>query len=233
MDPMLRVDGDASAAGSLTDTDSPPTGKVMNQARIRYLFNRSPNRGLAVAGIFGIRAVMAMPHFIIAGALQSLALIAGYIGFFVVAFTGAMPSAVREFVTVYVRWWTRTVGWYTGVTDLYPPFVAEPEDYLPDIAAPDDGSPSRRWAWAGILGIKALAAVPHLVLIALLNVGVMIASWIGFFITAATGSLPLPLQDLYIGTTQWTVRLYTWLLGLTDEYPPFDLLVHPLDYAGE
>jgi hypothetical protein len=204
----------------------------VNRAEIRYLFNRSPDRRLALAGVFGIKAVMAIPHFVIAGALQWLALLVGYVGYVAVAFTGTLPPVTRDFVALYVRWWTRTIGWYTGVTDTYPPFNTEAGGYLPDITVPENETPSRGWAVAGIVFAKALVALPHLVLLALLNAGVMIASWVGFIVAASTGRLPLPLQDFAIGTTQWTVRVSTWLLGLTDEYPPFDLLVHPLDYRG-
>jgi len=195
---------------------------------IRYRFNTNPRRGLAVAGIFLIKAILAVPHFILVGALGTLAGWAGYIGFWIAAITGSLPMGLQNFIAWYLRWYTRTIGWYTGVTDVYPPFEPDPKDYLPDLDPPHNEQPSRGWAVAGILmPIKVLALLPHLLILALLGIAVAIGSWVGFIVVAFTGKLPIQFQDLYIGTTQWYARVYAFLFGLTDRYPVFDLEVHP------
>lgn len=196
---------------------------------IRYQFNERPRRGLAVAGIFLLKGVLAVPHLILINALGSLAWAAGYIGYWIVAFTGSLPMGLQGFIAWYLRWYARTIGWYTGVTDVYPPFEPEPEGYLPDVEPPRNQAPSKGWAVAGIfLPVKILAALPHLILLGVLAFAVAIGSWIGFLVVAFTGRLPIPFQDLYMGTTQWAVRVGSWILGLTDRYPPFDLEVHPV-----
>jgi len=195
---------------------------------IRYRFAEQPRRGLAVAGIFFVKGLLAIPHLILVYALGSLAWAAAYIGYWIVAFTGRLPDGLQTFMSWYLRWYTRIVGWYTGVTDVYPPFEPEPADYLPDVDPPRNEAPSKGWAVAGIFfPVKALAALPHLILLAFLWFAVAVGSWIGFIVVAFTGRLPIPFQDLYMGTMQWTVRLASWLYGLTDRYPPFDLEVHP------
>ncbi len=204
----------------------------MAHARIRYLFNREPEPSQAAVGLLLVKTLMVVPHLVIIGALQNLAYTAGYVGYFVVAFTGRVPSIVQDAAAWYMRAWTRTVGFYTGVTDVYPPFETDPDGYLPDLDVPHNVDPSRRWAVAGIFGIKFVAAIPHLLIVAVLNLAVILASWVGFLIVVVRGSLPLPLQDFFMGTTQWTARITAWILGLTDRYPPFDLLVHPLDHDG-
>jgi hypothetical protein len=198
------------------------------QQLIRYRFADRPRRGLAVAGIFLVKGILAVPHLLIVNALGSLAGVAAYIGYWVVAITGQLPMGLQGFMAWYLRWYTRIIGWYTGVTDVYPPFEPEPSDYLPDVEPPRNETPSKGWAIAGILlPVKILAALPHLIVVALLAVAVFFGSWIGFLVVAFTGRLPVGLQDLYIGTTQWAVRVMSWIFGLTDEYPPFDLEVHP------
>jgi hypothetical protein len=195
---------------------------------IRYRFNEQPRRGLAVAGIFLLKGLLAIPHWILVNALGSLAWAAAYIGYWIVAFTGRLPAGLQSFMAWYLRWYARTIGWYTGVTDVYPPFEPEPVGYLPDVDPPRNEAPSRGWAIAGIFWVvKMLVALPHLVLLAFLWVAVVIGSWIGFVVVALTGRLPIPFQDLYIGTTQWTIRVMSWIFGLTEKYPPFDLEVHP------
>lgn len=203
---------------------------------VRYRFNDTPNRGLAATGVFFIKGLLAIPHLILVGALGSLAYAAAYIGYFVVAFTGQYPTGLQTFVAWWLRWYTRIAGWYTGVTDVYPPFDPEPErhggEYLPDADPPRNEAPSRGWAVAGIFFVKIIAALPHLIVLALLVVAVMVGSWIGFLIVLFTGKLPRQLQDLYLGTIQWYVRVAAWITGLQDDYPPFDLLVHPVDHRG-
>jgi len=199
---------------------------------MRYLFNREPEASNASLGVLFVKVLMIVPHFVVIGVLNQLAFLSGWIGYWIVAFTGRLPSGIQDFSEFATRAWTRAMGWYTGVTDTYPPFENDPDDYLPDIEIPRNEAPSRRWAAAGIFGLKYVAAIPHLIVLAFLMVGVIISSWIGFFIVLFRGRLPEELQDFYLGTTQWLVRVYTWITGLTDEYPPFDLLVHPLDYRG-
>jgi len=204
----------------------------VRQARVRYLFNSEPSTSQAALGILLVKALMATPHLMIVGALQQLAFTSGYIGYFVVAFTGRLPAGIQDFTSWYARWNVRIAGWYTGITDWYPPFENGPRDYLPDVDVPRNESPSRGWAIAGIFGLKFLAVVPHLIVLAFLVIGVLFASWVGFFIVLFTGRLPQGLQDFSLGTIQWWTRVTTWTLGLTDEYPPFDLLVHPIDAQG-
>ena len=200
----------------------------MTEAAIRYRLNESPKRGLAAAGIFGIKAFLAIPHLIIIGALQYVAYAAAYLGYFLVAFTGNLPMGLQGFVATYLRWWTRTIGWYTGVNDGYPPFEPDPDGYLPDIEVPRNGSPSKGWAIADIFFLKFLAVIHLLILVGFLIFAVMIASWVGFFVVVFTGKLPIQFHDFYIGTAQFTVRVFSWIAGLTDQYPRFDLEVHPI-----
>jgi hypothetical protein len=207
-------------------------GETVTQAKVRYLFNREPETWPAALGVLFVKGLMAVPHLIIIGVLQQLAFLGGYVGYFIVAFTGALPAGIQDFTEWLARWTVRVAGWYAGVTDRYPPFENEPGDYLPDAEVPRNEAPSRGWAVAGIFGIKYLAIIPHLIVLAFLVLGVLIASWIGFFIVLFRGSLPEELQDFALGTAQWQIRVYAWTMGLTDEYPPFDLLVHPLDYQG-
>jgi len=42
-----------------------------------------------------------------------------------------------------------------------------------------------------------------------------------------TGALPVGIQDFAAGAMQWTLRVYAFLAGITDEYPKFSLQVTP------
>ena len=199
----------------------------MNQAQIVYRHNTEPRKGLAAAGIFLIKAIMAIPHLIIVGALSELALGAAYVGYWVVVFTGNLPGTFQDFAVWSLRWQTRTFGWYFGNEDGYPPFEMS-ADYSLDLEAPRNESPSKGWAVAGALFFpKLLAAIPHFIVLGILVVITLVVTWFGFIITTVTGKLPVGIQDFAAGVLQWEARVLAWFYGLTDTYPPFTLQVEP------
>jgi hypothetical protein len=199
----------------------------MNQAEVVYRRNVNPAKGLAVAGIVFVKWLLAIPHLIIVSILGSLAMVAGYIGYFIVAFTGKLPDGIQTFVSMWMRWYVRTYGWVAGIADEYPPFETDPARYGIDAKTPHNDNPSKGWAVAGIFFVKFLVAVPHLIVIAVLSGAMYIAIWIGYFVVAFTGKLPDGIQNFVAGTYQWLMRVMAWITGLTDEYPPFSLEISP------
>ena len=199
----------------------------MDQAQIVYSHNTEPKRGLATAGIFLIKAIMAIPHLIIVSALSELAFAAAYVGYWVVAFTGKLPGTFQDFAAWSLRWQTRTFAWYTGIEDGYQPFDMDAH-YSVDLKTPRNDSPSKGWAVAGLLFIpKVVAAIPHLLVLAILGFVAMVIAWFGFIVTAFTGRLPVGIQDFVAGVLQWDARVLAWFYGLTDTYPPFALKAEP------
>lgn len=202
------------------------------QATIVYRHNTNPVRWLGVVGIFGIKALLAVPHLVLVSALGTLAWWSGYIGYFLVAFTGSLPTGLQEFMTWWLRWWVRAYGWIAGIDDLYPPFDPDPADYGIDADVPRNAEPSTGWAVAGIFFVKFIAAIPHFIIVALLAVISFFAAWFGYFAVAFTGKLPVGIQDFVAGTMQWSLRVMVWVLGLDDEYPPFQLKAEARQPAG-
>lgn len=83
------------------------------------------NRLLALAGIFGIKLILAIPHFIVVAILGFASFIAAWVGFWIVLFTGALPEGIHTFVEGVLRWGARVGAWLAGLTDTYPPFSLE------------------------------------------------------------------------------------------------------------
>ncbi|MCB2223216.1 MAG: DUF4389 domain-containing protein [Actinobacteria bacterium] len=199
----------------------------MNQAQIGYRLNTEPRRGLATAGIFFIKAIMAVPHFFIVSALSSLAWSAAYLGYWVVAFTNRLPGTFQDFMAWYLQWQVRTFGWYFGNEDAYPPFEMD-AGYSVTLSVPRNEEPRGGWALAGLLVIpKALAALPHVIVVAVLGMVALVVTWFGFIVAAFTGRLPAGIQEFAAGVLQWESRVLAWFFGLTDEYPPFSLSAEP------
>ena len=77
--------------------------------------------------------------------------------------------------------------------------------------------------------LKFVVALPHIIVMALLAVAAIVAMWFGYIVAAFTGRLSTGIQDFVAGVLQWNLRVYAWLAGLTDEYPPFNLEATPSD----
>jgi hypothetical protein len=198
----------------------------MNAFTLQYHHNTEPHRGLAVSGIFFIKLLLVLPHAIITGILNQLAAILVYFGYWVIAFTGEMPQAVHRFAEITIGWNTRQWAWLAGIVDIYPPFETDP-DYPASFPLARPEKPSKGWAVAGIFFVKFVVALPHIIIMALLAVGAIVAMWFGYIVAAFTGRLPTGIQDFVAGVLQWNIRVYAWLGGFTDEYPPFSLEVAP------
>ena len=199
----------------------------MEAFTLRYRHNTDSHRGLATSGIFIIKFLLILPHMIVVSALQQLAWILAYFGYWVVAFTGEMPQAMHRLLEITLGWTARMWAWIAGVVDIYPPFETDP-DYPASFPVSRPDKPSRGWAVVGLLFIpKVIMAIPHLIVLFFLGIGALVAMWFGYLIAAFTGSLPTGLQDFMAGVLQWDLRLAAWFTGLTDEYPPFSLDASP------
>jgi hypothetical protein len=85
-----------------------------------------------------------------------------------------------------------------------------------------DGQRSRAFAVAGIiLPIKLLMALPHIVVLYLLQIGAFVASWFGFWAIAFTGSLPAGIARFVHNSLGWQMRASAWIASMSDEYPGF------------
>ena len=198
----------------------------MSQPTFVYRHAVSPSRGLAATGAFLIKWVLALPHLIVAGALFNLGFVVAWIGYFVVAFTGRMPSGIYDLVDIAFRWNARTLGYLVGYTDLYPPFETHPS-YPVDFESSPNEQPSKGWAIAGIFLAKIVVLIPHFIVLAIVGVGAFFATWFGYWAVLFTGRLSPGIQDFVAGVIQWNLRVYAFLAGITDEYPKFSLEAKP------
>ena len=183
------------------------------------------SRGLAVTGIlYFIKNLLALPLGFLGFFLGLAAAFVAYVGYFVVLFTGRMPEGMHRFISGAIGWTARLYAWLFSLTDTYPPFELHPAAYEAQFTAePGDLERSRGWAAAGIFFLKFLLALPHLLIIGVLQWVGALAAWVGYWIIAFTGELPESLHRFLDGVIRWSVRAWAWIAGLTDDYPPFAL----------
>ena len=72
--------------------------------------------------------------------------------------------------------------------------------------------------------VKWLLAIPHFLVLAVLNIAAFFAVILAWFAILATGRYPRGVFDFIVGVGRWSLRVgaYAFLL-VTDHYPPFSL----------
>ena len=181
---------------------------------------------LALLGvIFFIKGLLLIPHIVVLAVLGLVGLVVAYIGYWAVLITGRYPEGMFNFLYGISRWTSRTDSWMYGWSDSYPPFSLGEADYSArlEIEAPE--APSRLLALFGVLFmiIKFILLIPHMVILYVLGIVAVIVSYIGYWAVLITDSYPRGLYNLLTGVQRWEYRTTSWLLGLTDRYPPFSL----------
>jgi hypothetical protein len=192
-------------------------------------------------GLWLVKWLLAIPHFIVLLFLWIAFLAVSVIAFFAILFTGRYPRGLFEFNVGVLRWSWR-VGFYSYSalgTDSYPPFtLKDVSDYPARLEVQYPQSLSR-----GLVLVKWwLLALPHYLVVAVFASGAWIAStgaaghwtWgsgglIGMLVLFAgvmllfTDRYPKSLYDFVLGMNRWVFRVAAYAALMTDEYPPFRL----------
>ncbi len=71
--------------------------------------------------------------------------------------------------------------------------------------------------------VRILLVIPHIVVLWALGIAAGVVAFIGWFAALFAGQLPEWAHTFLTGVLRWQVRAYSYLLLLTDFYPPFSL----------
>jgi hypothetical protein len=185
-----------------------------------------------------VKWLLAIPHYVVLAFLWIALAVSTVFAFFAILFTGRYPRGLFEFNVGVLRWSWR-VGFYSYSalgTDRYPPFtLKDVPDYPARLEVEYPESLSR-----GLVLVKWLLAVPHLLIVAVFAgggwAGWMGGSWmvsgggliglLAFFAGLAllfTTRYPKPLYDFVMGMNRWVFRVAAYTALMTDQYPPFRL----------
>ena len=93
---------------------------------------------------------------------------------------------------------------------------------------------SRLWAILAILTFKLWALIPHFIVLFFLNIARFVVFVIAQFAVLFTGRYPEGMHGFVAAVIRWEVRVWGFLLSLTDRYPPFSLREggHPVDLTA-
>ena len=130
----------------------------------------------------------------------------------------------------YPRWWfdwnlnlhkfaVRVCAYLALLRDEYPSTDEEQSARL-SVDYPDASTQLNRW----LPLVKWLLAIPHLFVLAFLQIAAMFCVAIAWFAILFTGRYPRSLFGFVVGVMRWTTRvLWYAVLLTTDRYPPFSL----------
>jgi hypothetical protein len=173
-----------------------------------------------------VKLVILIPHII---ALYALALVVGVCQLFLwipVLFGGKYSDFGYNLVGGTIRWGTRVAAYFYGLTDQYPPFsLGAAGDQYPVQVAYERPPSNNRFFAVPLLGIlvKEIILIPHFIVLYVLSLIVGILQYVLWIPVLFGGKYPDFGYQFVGGTLRWGARVFSYLLGLTDKYPPFQL----------
>jgi hypothetical protein len=179
----------------------------------------------------GLRALLAIPHYIWLGLWTIVAFLAGILNWVLTLLLGRSPSWLHHFLAAYVKYVTQLYAYLRIAANPYPSFDA-PDGYPIDVQIE---SPARQRRLTVL--VRLLLAIPALVIAQLLggtaNVGfrrsslsslsvgglgsfVSVAAW---FVGVAQRRTPRGLRDAAAYSLSYGAQTWAYVLLLTDRYP--------------
>ena len=165
-----------------------------------------------------VKWLLVIPHLIVLYGLGVAATLITFIAWFVILFTKRYPPELFSFVVSINRWGANVTAYTFLLTDDYPPFSWEANEYpvTYDVEYPEELS---RW----LIFVKLILAIPHIIVLAFLFIGAFIALTVAWFAILFTERFPESLFDFLVGVLRWQYRVGAYTNLLRDEYPPFSL----------
>jgi hypothetical protein len=167
--------------------------------------------------------LLAIPHYIVAAALAALRRVLTLVAFFTILFTRQIPRSIFDMIVMTRRYSWRAVSYGLWMRESYPPFsfTLSSEDDGIDPAWLSVDYPENLNRWAPLY--KWLLAIPHIIVLIFLGLGVVFVILASFFVVLFTGKWPESFRSFVIGIQGWSLRVGAYVLFLRDEYPPFSL----------
>lgn len=180
----------------------------------------SVNRVWAIPLVgFFVKVIILIPHFVVLYVLGIANGVAHLVIWIPVLFTGHYPEWGFNLSAGVLRWSQRLIVYLYGLSDNYPAFSM---GVAGDIVIPRPEFSSRFFA-IPLLGIfvKMIILIPHFIVLYVLGIVVALCQLVIWIPVLFTGSYPNWAYQLVSGYILWATRVYAYVLGLTDSYPPF------------
>jgi hypothetical protein len=134
-----------------------------------------------------------------------------------IVFREKYPRWWFDFNLAYLRFDNRVIAYLLLLRDEYPSSDEEQAVHL-HLPYPDVHTELNRWMPL----VKWFLAIPHYIVLIVLDIGVVLAAIGAWFVVVLTGRYPRGLFDFMVGVMRWHNRVVGYAFALvTDSYPPF------------
>lgn len=161
------------------------------------------------------RILLLIPHMIVLAVLGAVMEIITIIAWFAILFTGQYPRGMWDFSFSIARYAARVSTYAALLRDEFPPFGgggAYPVRY--ELAYPDN---MNRLSTL----LRIFYVIPHWIIFYFLNIALQVITFVAWFAILFTGTYPQGMFTFAVGVLRWQQRVGTYVLLLTDAYPPF------------
>jgi hypothetical protein len=160
------------------------------------------------------RIILAIPQFIVLSILFIAFFFVLVIGWFAALFTGRLPEWAHTFLGGVIRWYTRVSAYMFLLTDRYPPFSFDDEEYPVRPVLPGRGPLNRVSVFFRII-LAVPAAVFYQIVQNGLTFPLLFFMWI---VVLFRGTMPPALYDAYAAFLRYQTRFHSWFSMVTSEY---------------
>jgi hypothetical protein len=169
--------------------------------------------------------LLAIPHFAVLYGLRVLGQVVAVISWFAIVFTGQLPESFANIQSLWMRYELRTYTFALFMREEYPPFgfAMTPTDGGEDARVAVNFQPVLTDRNRVTVGFRIILVIPHVVALVVLGVASVLVAIVAFFAVLFTGRWPTGMRDFVVNVQRWYLRVQTYFLMLTDEYPPFQL----------
>jgi hypothetical protein len=163
------------------------------------------------------RLILAIPHFIVLYVWAILAFFAIIGAWFAIVLTGHYPPSLYAFVAGLQRYSTAVYGYVALLTDEYPPFSGDTDNYPVGLVIPP---PKAEYDRIKTL-LRIFLMIPVLIIAYAMQIVWELGAFLAWFIVVITGKLPKGLHDMIVLGLSYQQRAYAYVALLTEDWPPF------------
>jgi hypothetical protein len=162
-----------------------------------------------------LRGILAIPHWIFASVLSTVAFVVIFLAWFAVLFTGRMPRGMGDLLVRILQYQARVYAYgQLLLTDAYPPFDLGPTAYPVMLEVDEPG----RFNRAAVL-FRFFLQLPALLLSQLVTSGMTVILFFVWLVTLVAGQTPTSAYLAGASILRYQLRTWAYMGMLTTDYP--------------
>jgi len=190
----------------------------MFKLQVAYQENYS-KKELLLRSFFGLFYI-AIPHFLAVLLFITWGKLLWLYSVFVVLLTGKLPENIFQYQVKLLSWLSRIHISVYNLADGYPKFGLNGKSEVLTFEIPYNETPNRLTTLLRFV-LAPMVTLPHLIIWFFRNIASVFLTIAAFFAVLFTGKYPKKWFDFNVGSLRWIMRVFAYLVLLTDEFPPF------------